>query len=90
LLITTIEEGDKLAKKLGDRRGVLIRNHGIVVGESVARTVYSSITVRDNAKILLSTISMGVEPRQALTINNINDIINTRFAKYNYSNKRNH
>lgn len=63
LLITTLEEADKLTKILGDKRGVLIRNHGIVVvGESVARTVYSSITVRDNAKILLNVLSMCVEP----------------------------
>jgi ribulose-5-phosphate 4-epimerase/fuculose-1-phosphate aldolase len=63
LLINTLEEGEKLADALGDKRGVLIRNHGVVVvGESVPRVVYSSVTLRDSAKILLSTLAMGVEP----------------------------
>jgi len=62
LLINSIELGRKLAAALGDKRGILIRNHGIVVvGESVARTVYSAVTVRDNAKALLQAFSLGSE-----------------------------
>mgnify|MGYP002624234801 CR=1 FL=1 len=59
-LINTLELGEKLAKKLGEKRGILIQNHGVVVvGESAARTVYSCITLRDNAKMLLQTLSMS-------------------------------
>ena len=48
---------------LGDKRGVLIRNHGVVVvGESLPRVLYSSITLRDGAKILLNTLALGLEP----------------------------
>jgi len=62
LLINTLEIGREMAKQLGMCRGILIRNHGVVVvGESVARTVYSTITMRDNAKCLLQAISMGAE-----------------------------
>lgn len=62
MLINTLELGRRLAEKLGTHRGILIRNHGVVVvGESVARAVYSSITLRDNAGILLRTLSMGAE-----------------------------
>ena len=61
LLINTIELGDKLAATLGDKRGVLIRNHGVVVvGETLPRTVLSTITLRDNAKMLQATMAMGV------------------------------
>lgn len=70
-LINTMELGYKLAEQLGERRGILIRNHGVVVvGESVARTVYSCITLCDNAKALYHTLSMGAKnidyiPREA-------------------------
>ena len=63
LLIRTLEVGEKLAAVLGNKRGVLIRNHGVVVvGESVPRAVFSSITLRDNARILLNTLAMGAKP----------------------------
>ena len=63
LLINRLELGDQMAEVLGHRRGLLIRNHGmVVVGESIPRMVYSSITMRDNARMLLDTLAMGVEP----------------------------
>lgn len=62
MLINTLELGQKLAAQLGSHRGILIRNHGVVVvGESIARAVYSSITLRDNARVLLQALSMGSE-----------------------------
>jgi len=64
LLIHTLEEAEKLAAVLGNRRGVLMRNHGVVVvGESLPRTVYSSITLRDGARTLLSLYATGRQPR---------------------------
>jgi len=62
LLINNLELGDKLAAVLGDKRGVLIRNHGVVVvGETLPRTVFSTVTLRDNAKMLATALSMGVK-----------------------------
>ena len=62
MLINTLELGRALAAQLGSRRGILIRNHGVVVvGESVPRAVYSAITLRDNAKVLLQALAMGSE-----------------------------
>ncbi|MGN1001210.1 MAG: class II aldolase/adducin family protein [Oscillospiraceae bacterium] len=62
MLVNNLDIGRKLAAELGSRRGILIRNHGIVVvGESMARVLYSSITVRDSAKILLQTLATGAE-----------------------------
>lgn len=62
MLINTLPLARQLAKELGSRRGILIRNHGVVVvGESIPRTLYSTVTLRDNAKILLQTLSMGCE-----------------------------
>jgi len=63
MLVNTMELGSNLAQVLGNKRGVLIRNHGVVVvGESVPRAVFSSVTLRDNAKMLLSTLALGVQP----------------------------
>lgn len=63
LHIATREEGQRMAAVLAEKRGVLIRNHGVVVvGESLPRVIYSSITLRDGAKILLDTLALGVEP----------------------------
>lgn len=63
LLINTKELGDQIAATLENKRGLLIRNHGIVVAcESIPRTVYSAITMRDMALVLQKTLSMGVEP----------------------------
>ncbi len=63
LLINRMDVAENLAKMLGNKRGIMIQNHGVVtVGESIPRVVYSSITMRDNARILLDTLAMGVEP----------------------------
>lgn len=60
LLIKDVETGAKLAAMLDNKRGILIRNHGVViVGESVPRAVYSSITMRDNARIILLASSLS-------------------------------
>lgn len=60
LMIATPEEGEKLARTLGDKRGVLIRNHGVaVVGECIQRMVYSIITLRDGARMLTDALSLG-------------------------------
>lgn len=62
LLINSLPLARKMAEQLGQCRGILIRNHGVVVvGESIPRTVYSTVTLRDNARILLQTLAMGVE-----------------------------
>lgn len=62
MLVNNIPLAEKLAAQLGHRRGILIRNHGVVVvGESIPRTLYSTVTLRDNAKMLLQTLAMGVE-----------------------------
>lgn len=62
MLINNLPLARKLAEMLGHRRGILIRNHGVVVvGESIPRAVYSTVSLRDNAKMLLQTLAMGVE-----------------------------
>jgi ribulose-5-phosphate 4-epimerase/fuculose-1-phosphate aldolase len=60
MLINDVRVADQLAQVLGDKRGVLIRNHGAVtVGESVARAIYSTITMRDNARIYLMAATLS-------------------------------
>jgi len=63
MLINTMDLADKLTETLGNKRGVMIRNHGIViVGESIPRVVYSTLTLRDNIRMLLPAIAAGAKP----------------------------
>ncbi len=62
LLINRLDVARALARELGTHRGILIRNHGVVVtGESLPRCVYSTITMRDNASMLLKCMAAGKE-----------------------------
>lgn len=63
MLVNRMDVAERLAEMLGDKRGILIRNHGaVIVGESIPRAVYSTITMRDNARILLPVLTLGIEP----------------------------
>ena len=60
MLIATKQEGERLARVLGDKRGCLMRNHGcVVVGETTEIMVMSSVYLRDNAVIQFQAMQMG-------------------------------
>lgn len=62
MLISTKEEGERLAKHLGDKRVHLLRGHGCdVVAESIPHVVASAIYLRDNANIQLQSLMIGKE-----------------------------
>ena len=61
MLIASHEEGESMARTLGNSRAMLLRGHGCcVVGESVPSMVMASIYLRDNAAIQLNTMLLGV------------------------------
>lgn len=63
MLIATPEEGERVARVLGQARALLLRDHGCcVVGGSVPSMVMASIYLRDNAAIQLQAIQLG-EPK---------------------------
>lgn len=63
MLVTTKEEGDRLARLLGKSRGMLMRGHGCnVVGDSIPSMVQAVITLRDNVVIQLAALQLG-QPR---------------------------
>ena len=63
MLIATLEEGERVARVLGQARAMLLRDHGCcVVGEHTAAMVMASIYLRDNAAIQLNAIRLG-EPK---------------------------
>ena len=63
MLINNMEVADALTKALGNKRGVLVQNHGaVIVGESIPRTIYSAITLRDGVKMLMSALLLNAEP----------------------------
>jgi 3-hydroxy-2-methylpyridine-4,5-dicarboxylate 4-decarboxylase len=62
MLISSKEEGERLAKHLGRYRAHLLRGHGCdVVGESIPHVVASAIYLRDNAAIQFQALQLGKE-----------------------------
>lgn len=60
MLIASLEEGERVARVLGNSRALLLRDHGcIVVGENVQFMVMSSIYLRDNAAIQQRALQIG-------------------------------
>lgn len=60
MLIATREEGERVARVMGQARALLLRDHGcVVVGESVPAMVMASIFLRDNAAIQMNTLQLG-------------------------------
>jgi 3-hydroxy-2-methylpyridine-4,5-dicarboxylate 4-decarboxylase len=60
MLIASPEEGERVARALGQARGLLLRGHGcIVVGQSVQSMVMAAIFLRDNTVIQLQALQLG-------------------------------
>ena len=58
--ISSPEEGERVARVLGEKRALLLRGHGcVVVGESVPRMVMGSIYLRDNATLQYKAMQLG-------------------------------
>lgn len=63
MLISSQQEGERMARVLGQARALLLRGHGcVVVGESIAALVLASISLRDNAAVQLGAMALG-EPK---------------------------
>ena len=60
MLVSTKQEGERIAKHLGDRRVHLLRGHGCdIVAESIPALVASAIYLRDNAAIQLQAMQLS-------------------------------
>ncbi len=60
MLVTSKDEGDRVAKALGKSTAMMMRGHGCnVVGKSVPDAVRSAISFRDNVVILLGAQQFG-------------------------------
>ena len=60
MLVTTKEEGDRLARKLGKGRAVLMRGHGFAAaGENIPNLIMTSIGLRNNALVQLFALQLG-------------------------------
>ena len=64
MLIRTKDEGERIAKHLGQHRVHLLRGHGCnIVAENLPRLVASAIYLRDNATIQWQTLLSGKEAK---------------------------
>jgi ribulose-5-phosphate 4-epimerase/fuculose-1-phosphate aldolase len=60
MLISTIEEGERIAKHLGQHRVHLLRGHGCdIVAETIPHLVASAVYLRDNAAIQLQALQLS-------------------------------
>ena len=60
MLVTTKEEGDRIARKLGKGRAVLMRGHGFAAaGTNIPDLIMTSIGLRNNALVQLATLQLG-------------------------------
>ena len=60
LLVTTLEVGRGLARKLGQGTAVLMRGHGAALADqSLRRATIAAITLNQQARILRDTIALG-------------------------------
>lgn len=62
MLVSTKQEGERIAKHLGEHRVHLLRGHGCnIAAESIPHLVASAIYLRDNALIQLQALQIGKE-----------------------------
>ena len=60
MLLLNTKAGAALAKKLGDRKVVLMRGHGMtVVGENIRRATYNAIYTQVNAQVEMEALKLG-------------------------------
>ena len=60
LLVTTMEQGDDLARALGTNHVALMRGHGgVVTGATLRGTVFAAVYLHVNAQLLTAALAMG-------------------------------
>jgi L-fuculose-phosphate aldolase len=59
-LVTTVEQGQRLALALGDLRAVLLRNHGIAVaGDSIEHATILAISLERSCRLQVAAAQLG-------------------------------
>jgi HCOMODA/2-hydroxy-3-carboxy-muconic semialdehyde decarboxylase len=60
MLVSDLEMGRDLARRLGDRRAALLRGHGCVVsGRSIREVVYTAVYLELNARLQMQASALG-------------------------------
>jgi ribulose-5-phosphate 4-epimerase/fuculose-1-phosphate aldolase len=59
-LVTTLDQGRRLADLIGDKRGALLRGHGVAIAAgSIEEMLYASLTLEDNCHKALEAATLG-------------------------------
>jgi L-fuculose-phosphate aldolase len=59
-LVTTLEQGRQLAALIGERRGALMRGHGVALAaRSVEEMLYASLILEDNCRKAVEAAALG-------------------------------
>lgn len=64
MIIITPEEGERVARAMGDKYACLLRGHGVITGaENIPQLVLDTILLTKNAEVQLSIEATGKEPK---------------------------
>ena len=64
MLISTPQEGEKVARAIGDKYACLLRGHGVItVAENIPQLVIDSIWLVNNAKVQIDCLAIGGTPK---------------------------
>jgi len=78
-MITTVEDGRKVASALAEHRGVLLRNHGVlVVGRDIRWAVLAAVTLDRAAHVQLLA---GAAPLAAIPERQLDDIHRMKYQE---------
>ncbi len=81
--IHSIEQGDALAKTLGDGKAVLLRGHGVVVvGKTVEEVFFVSVCLEENARRYYQALTIG-EPKP-LSIEEQNKLLRSGYKQQKF------
>ncbi len=59
-LVKTVEQGEDLARLVGEKRGAFMRGHGItVIGQDIEEMLYASLILEDEARKSVAAASLG-------------------------------
>jgi L-ribulose-5-phosphate 4-epimerase len=79
--------GEKTVENIGDKRAVILRNHGVVaVGPSLKDALYAAVYLEDACRSYIAAMSMGRGTPRSLTPPQVEEAVET-FRHYGQGKK---
>jgi L-ribulose-5-phosphate 4-epimerase len=83
----SLSMGEKTVENIGDKRAVILRNHGVVaVGPSLKDALYAAVYLEDACRSYIAAMSMGRGTPRSLTPPQVEEAVET-FRHYGQGKK---